>query len=169
MIHTDVFPPGFKGATRRLQYVVYPRLQIMSNGRERKRERWLETENIRSTIRVYFECFVECIMYSDSTTAVSDHIQDSGRRGTRCSPKDTDERCVEKLDNNDVAFQSYTSFFHHVSPFCGLLWVKFLCSCFSVSFPHRTNVYWSRVQVRQHVLRSTMYVTKALPLSGGFS
>ena len=40
--------------------------------------------------------------------------QDAGRRQTRCNLKDSDERCVEEMQHNDVAFQSYTTFFHHV-------------------------------------------------------
>lgn len=44
-----------------------------------------------------------------------DHLQDAGRAGTRCNPTDSDERCVKELQNNNVAFQSYTQYFHHVS------------------------------------------------------
>eukprot|EP00903_Cladosiphon_okamuranus_P014544 g13491.t1 len=42
------------------------------------------------------------------------HLQDAGRAETRCSPEDSDDRCVKELQNNNVAFQSYTQFFHHV-------------------------------------------------------
>eukprot|EP00904_Undaria_pinnatifida_P013911 jgi/Undpi1/9650/HiC_scaffold_27.g12106.m1 len=46
------------------------------------------------------------------------HLQDAGRRQTRCNLKDSDERCVEEMQHNDVAFQSYTTFFHHVNAIC---------------------------------------------------
>ncbi|CAM9620593.1 unnamed protein product, partial [Laminaria digitata] len=46
------------------------------------------------------------------------HLKDAGRRQTRCSLKDSDERCVEEMQHNDVAFQSYTTFFHHVNAIC---------------------------------------------------
>lgn len=41
--------------------------------------------------------------------------KDAGRRTTRCALTDTDQSCVEEMQHNDVAFQSYTTFFHHVS------------------------------------------------------
>ncbi|CAM9370784.1 unnamed protein product [Ectocarpus sp. 4 AP-2014] len=46
------------------------------------------------------------------------HLQDSGRNPIECTPRDSDESCVKKLGDDDAAFQSYTTFFHHVNAIC---------------------------------------------------
>ncbi|CBN75731.1 conserved unknown protein [Ectocarpus siliculosus] len=46
------------------------------------------------------------------------HLQDSGRKPIECTPRDSDESCVKKLGDDNAAFQSYTTFFHHVNAIC---------------------------------------------------
>ncbi|CAM9833834.1 unnamed protein product, partial [Scytosiphon promiscuus] len=46
------------------------------------------------------------------------HLQDSGRETTSCTSEDSDEECVKAMSDNDVAFDSYSKFFHHVNAIC---------------------------------------------------